>query len=99
MPRLSVGSSRYTAERLDWGLRLLVLVFQISYFLLSPLGFPIYETDIATPLENCFEIYGENCDRISSVLITAIDIAIIIRRMKTLLCRSDSRIRVFHNFF
>lgn len=98
MPRLSVGSSRYTAERLDWDLRLLVLALQISYFLLSPLGFPIYETDIATPLENCFEIHGENCDRISSVLITAVDIAIIIGRMKTLLCRSDSRIRFFHNF-
>lgn len=84
---------------MDWDLRLLVLAFQISYFFLSPLGFLTYKTDTVISLENYFEIYGENCDKIPSILIIVIDIATIIRRVKTVLCRSDSRIKVFHNFF
>lgn len=88
-----------TVERLDWDLRLLILAFQINYFLFSPMDFLPYKTDIATSLKNTFEICRENCDIISSIFIIFISIAIMIRRKKIVLRRPDSRIRVFHNFF
>jgi len=54
--------------------------------------------DVATSLENCLEICGENSDRISSILIVVVDMAVTIRRMKTMLCRSNSKISlVFFN--
>lgn len=84
-------------DRLDWDLGLLHLTFQISYFFLLLLVFLIYKTDIVTSLVNYIEICMENCDRILSISVIVLDIAIIIRRVKTVLCRSD--IRIFSDFF
>lgn len=82
---------------MDWDLGLLHLTFQISYFFLLLLVFLIYKTDIVTSLVNYIEICMENCDRILSISVIVLDIAIIIRRVKTVLCRSD--IRIFSDFF
>lgn len=91
-------SSICRVDRLDWDLGLLRLTFQISYFFLLLLVFLIYKTDIVTSLVNYIEICMENCDRTPSISIIVLDIAIRIRRVKTVLCRSDIRILWFFFF-
>lgn len=54
---------------------------QVSSFFPSVLDFLTYEMVLVTSVVNYFEICGESCDRMPSILIMVVDIAITTRRI------------------